>query len=89
MLRTLYPLQHITLLNIRVLLAKTYLMSMLLYRCEIFEYCDSISKSRLTAAYNAILRYMYSIRRYDGISQHSKSLYGIELMDLLKMKALC
>ena len=31
MLRTLYPLQHITPLNIRVLLAKTYLMPRLLY----------------------------------------------------------
>ena len=88
MLRTLYPLQHITPLNIRVLLAKTYLMPRLLYGCEIFAYCDSTSKSRLNVAYNAILRYVYGIKRYDGISQHSKSLYGVELMDLLKIKAL-
>ena len=85
MLRTLYTLQHITPLNIRVFLAKTYLMPRLLYGCEIFPYCDSTSKSRLTVAYNAILRYVYGIRRYDGISQHSKSLYGVELMDLLKI----
>ena len=86
--RKLYPLQHITPLNIRVLLAQTYLMPKLLYGCEIFAYCDSTSKSRSTVAYNALLRYVYNIRRYDGISQHSKSLYNVELMDLLKIKAL-
>ena len=31
---------------------------------------------------------MYGIRRYAGISQHSKSLYGVELINLLKIKAL-
>ena len=88
LLRTLYPLQYITPLNISVLLAKTYLMLRLLYGCEIFAYCDSTSKSRLTVAYNAILRYVYGIRRYDGICLHSKAVYGVELIDLLKMKAL-
>ena len=60
----------------------------MLYGCEIFAYCDSTSKSRLNVAYNAILRYVYGIKRYDGIPQHFKSLYGVELMDLLKIKTL-
>ena len=32
---------------------------------------------------------MYGIRRYDGIPgiQYSKSLYGVELIDVLKIKA--
>ena len=53
-----------------------------------FAYCDLTSKSRLNVAYNVILRYVYGIKRYEDISQHSKSLYGVELMDLLKIKAL-
>ena len=39
--------------------------------------------------YNAILRYVYGIRIYDGTPQYSKSLYFVELKDLmLKIKAL-
>ena len=71
-----------------MLLGKTYLMPKLLYGCKIFAYCDSASKTRLTVACNAILRYVYGLRRWDGTYQYSKSLYGIELMDLLKIKAL-
>ena len=58
--------------------------------CEIFAYCNSTSKSRLNVAIiTRFLDYVYGIKRYDdGISQHSKSLYGVELMDLLKIEAL-
>ena len=45
---------YFTPLNIRALLAKTYLMPKLLYRCEIFAYCELTSKTRLTVVYNAI-----------------------------------
>ena len=55
---------------------------------KFLAYYDSTSKSRLTVAYNPILRYVYGIRKYDGISQDSKLLYGVELIDLLKIKAL-
>ena len=67
MLRTLYPLQHIRPLNILVLLAKTYLMPRLLCGCEIFAYCDSTSKSRLTVAHKAILM-VFSVLPKNAIS---------------------
>ena len=61
----------------------------MLYGWEIFAHCDSTSKIRLAVTYNAIIKYVYGIRRYDGIPgiQYSKSLYGVELIDVLKIKA--
>lgn len=88
MLRTLYPTQHLTPIKIRELLAKTFIMPKLLYGCEIFASCDAGSKTRLNVAFNAILRYVYGIKRYDGTSLYSKSLYGVSFDDLLKIKSL-
>lgn len=88
MTRTLYVSQFYTPKHIRLLLAKTYLMPSLLYGCELFSSCDAKSLSRLNVAYNAILRYVFGLNRYESCAPFSKSLYGVSLENLLKIRTL-
>ncbi|XP_075157983.1 uncharacterized protein LOC142231250 [Haematobia irritans] len=84
MLRTLYHSQSFTPIHIRILLAKSYLLPILLYGCELFSKCDAKSKQRLESVYKAIIRYVFGLKRYDSSSSFINSLYGFPLLDLLK-----
>ncbi|XP_075162651.1 uncharacterized protein LOC142235284 [Haematobia irritans] len=86
MLRTLYHSQSFTPIHIRILLAKSYLLPILLYGCELFSKCDAKSKQRLESVYKAIIRYVFGLKRYDSSSSFINSLYGFPLLDLLKVK---
>lgn len=88
MLRTLYRTQAYTPQHIRELLAKTYLLPKLLYGCELFVNCDSWSKRRLNVAFNAIIRYVYKIKRYERISESAKKLYGVCFQDLIQIRSI-
>lgn len=88
MLRTLWNTQSFTPINIRILLAKTYLIPSLLYGCELFANCDSMSFRKLTVTYNSILRYVFNLRKYDRITAFEKRLYGVTLTDFLKIRTL-
>lgn len=88
MLRSLYKTQLYTPQHIRILLAKTYLMPKLLYGCELFGNCDYRSNRRLNVAYNAIVRYVYKLGRFDSISAYSKKLYGVCLNTLIQIRTL-
>lgn len=87
-LRSLWATQCYTPLKIRLLLAKSYLIPGLIYGCELFANCDSGSKRKLNSLYNNIVRYIYGLRRYDSVSNFSKSLYGITFENLLSSRAL-
>ncbi|XP_059221580.1 uncharacterized protein LOC131996145 [Stomoxys calcitrans] len=71
MLRNLRAVQNSTPLNIRMLLAKTYLVPVLLYGCELFANCNSADKRLLTVAYNSIARYIFQKSRRERISSYS------------------
>ena len=88
MLRTLWATQHCTPLNIRTILAKSYLMPVLLYGCEVFACCDSSSKKKLNLAYNSIIRYVFGIRKHDRISSYSQRLFGLSFENILKSRVL-
>lgn len=88
MLRTLWNSQYFTPMTIRILLAKTYLMPTLLYGCELFANTDSVSLAKLNRAYNAIIRYVYGLKKYDHISSFQKNLYGVTFFNLLKIRTL-
>ena len=88
MLRTLWPLQYCTPLRIRVLLAKTYLVPVLLYSSEIFASCDSRSKQRLQVTFNNIARYVYGLKKRDHISDYVKMLFGVNFNNYLKIRSL-
>lgn len=88
MIRTLRHTQYFTPINIRLLLAKTYLMPNLLYGCELFANTDSTSLGKLNGAYNAVVRYVYGLRKYDHISSFTGKLYGVSFINLLNIRAL-
>lgn len=87
-LRTLWSTQAYTPQRIRMLLAKTFLMPSLLYGCEIFACCDSISGTKLNRLFNNICRYVYGLGRYDHISFYTQMLYGVSLENLFRIKSL-
>lgn len=87
-LRTLWQTHYYTPPKIRVLIAKAYIMPSLLYGCEVFANCDSVSRNKLNTVFNNICRYVYGIGKYDHISQHSVKLYGITLDQLFKVRTL-
>ncbi|XP_075162815.1 uncharacterized protein LOC142235445 [Haematobia irritans] len=60
MLRNLWAVQQPTPLDIRMLLAKTYLIPTLLYGSEIFHNCDIIDLQRLKITFNNICSLMMS-----------------------------
>lgn len=88
MLRNLWIVQISTPFAIRMLLAKTYLIPVLLYGCEIYSNCDSIDSLRLNVAYNNIARYVFKKRRRDNISAYSYQIYNISFNNLLNYKCL-
>lgn len=87
-LRALWSTQYFTPLRIRILLAKTYLIPSLLYGCELFGNCDSISKRKLNVMFNNIVRYVYGLRRFDHVSSVSNNLYGVTFENLLNIRIL-
>lgn len=88
MLRNLWTVQVSTPLNIRLLLAKTYLIPVLLYGCELFSHCDSTDMRKLNVAYNNIARYVFNKRRSDSISSFSYQLFNMSFENLLKLRSL-
>lgn len=87
-LRALWSTQCFTPQHIRLLLAKTYLMPSLLYGCELFYSCDSVSRQRLNVLFNNVCRYVYRKRKFDHITPHVSALYGVSIENLFKIRAL-
>jgi len=88
LLRTLWSLQSLTPQPIRLLLCKTYLVPILLYGVELFANCDYESKRKLTVAFNNIARYVYNLKRFDHISEHSRSIFSLSFENFLKLRTL-
>lgn len=87
-LRALWSTQYFTPFRVRILLAKTYLVPSLIYGCELFGSCDSVSKRKLNILFNNIIRYVYGLKRFDHVSSAAKNLYGISFESLLKTRIL-
>lgn len=88
MLRNLWLTQYFTPLNIRMLLAKTYLVPTLIYGCELFAFCNSDSKRKLNVTYNNIARYVFGLKRFDRVSDYSKKIFGLSFDNLLICRSL-
>lgn len=88
MLRNLWSTQSFIPIEIRMLLAKTYLVPTLLYGCELFTNCDSTSMRKLRVAFNSITRYIYGLRRFDSISHYAKQVFGVSFEFLLQCRSL-
>lgn len=88
MLRNLWAVQNSTPLNIRMLLAKTYLVPVLLYGCELFANCNSADKRLLTVAYNSIARYIFQKSRRERISSYSYKIFNMSFDNLLQFRCI-
>lgn len=87
-LRTLWATQSFTPPNIRLLLAKTYVLPGLLYGSELFASCDSTSRRRLNVIFNNTVRYVFGLRRYSSISSFSSKIYGVSFDSLMKIRVI-
>lgn len=87
-LRTLWATKDFTPLKTRKMLAKTLVIPILTYGCEIFCKSDAVSQRKLNVAYNNIARYIYGLGRYDHVSRFSKSIYGMSFDSLLNFRTL-
>ena len=88
MLRNLWAVIDSTPFVIRMQLAKTFLIPVLLYGSEIFANCYTDDRRKLNLAYNNIARYVFIKGRRDHISQFSYSLFEINFDNLLNIKCL-
>lgn len=88
MLRTLWQTHYCTPIKIRILLAKSYLIPILLYGCELFSSCDTNSKKKLNVMFNNITRYVYGLSRRRSVSSFSVKLYDMSFDNFLKTRVL-
>ncbi|XP_075157817.1 uncharacterized protein LOC142231083 [Haematobia irritans] len=86
MLRSLWAVQLSTPIQIRMLLAKTYLVPTLLYGIEIFANCSCDDKQKLLVVYNNIARYVFNKKRYEHISSFSYQLFNMSFENLIKFR---
>lgn len=72
----------------RILLAKTLIIPVLTYGCEIYLKCNYVSKRKLNVVFNHIIRYIFGLRRYDRVSSFSSRLLGMSLDKFLQFRTL-
>ena len=87
-LRLLWPTRNFIPLNTRKMIAKTLVVPILTFGCEIFCKLDSVSQRKMNVIFNNIARYIFGLRRYDHISESSRSIYGISFDNLLRFRTL-
>lgn len=86
-LRSLWPFSDSTPTKTREMLARSLLIPH-------FEYCSSVyaygldygAKTLLTNAFNAVVRYVYGLRRHVDVSSHAIRFIGCPLLDFLKFR---
>ncbi|XP_075158111.1 uncharacterized protein LOC142231387 [Haematobia irritans] len=71
LLRNLWATFTFTPFNIRMLLAKSYLIPTLLYGCEIFAGCNTQDFKKLKTTFNSITRYVFGLKRFDRVSPYN------------------
>ena len=78
MLRCLWASQYYTPPKIRLFLAKTYLITTLLYTSEVFSCSNSKDTAKLNSAFNNIVHYIFCLRRFDHVSRF-RQIYRVTL----------
>jgi len=87
-LRTLWNTQHLLPANIRLMIAKTYIIPTLLYGIEVFGNCDYECQKKLNVAFNNVARYVFAKKRYDHITRFANEIFGMPLKSLIEFKTL-
>lgn len=87
-LRNVYVGQKFTPLNIRLNLAKTFLVPKLIYGCELFSSCSRDMMGKLNVTYNNIVRYVFGLTRRDHVSEYAKRIFGVSFENLMRIRTL-
>jgi len=87
-LRALWKTQRLVPENIRLLIAKTYILPTLFYGVEVFSDCDSNAKNRLRVAFNDVARYIYVKKRGEHITALANQILGMPLNCFLQYRTL-
>lgn len=88
MLRSLWHIQRFIPEHIRCIIAKSYLLSKLLYCCEIYANCDSVHIRKLRVVTNDITRFVYGVKRYESVTAFSFRLYSMEFYRMLQFRCI-
>ena len=88
MLRNLWAVKCSTAFRIRMLLAKTYLIPVLLYGYEIYASCNANDLRKSKVVYNNIPRYICNWGIRDSITEFSYQISYMCFENLLKFKSL-
>ena len=88
MLRTLWVTKSFTPINIRMLLAKSYLLPTLLYGCEIYANCDKYTTYKLNRLCNDIARYIFNKKKFDRISEYTFKIFNMTFDNFIKFRVL-
>lgn len=86
-LRSLWPLAGCTPFKTRAMLAKALLMPHFEYCCTMYSYgLNYVSMRLLNSALHAIVRYVYAVRRRDGVNEHVERFLGCQLDQFFRLR---
>lgn len=69
-------------------LVKLLIVPHITYGCEIFFNCSATNKRKLELCYNAAVRYVHALRKFDHISHLSKDIFGMTLFKYFEFRCL-
>lgn len=87
-LRSLSIVKHLTPINTRYKLVRSLIEPQFTYCDVVFNSLGSRSSRILQVAFNACLKYIFNLRRYDHVSEHSSKLFGCTLSEYLDLRLL-
>lgn len=88
-LRRVYSMNIYLPLSIRTRVAKTLMMPLILYGLEVISGTISLNLDKLGRVVNAIVRYVYTVRRREHISEFVKKFLGFSFMEFIKYRNVC
>lgn len=87
-LRSLWPLAHVTPLSIRIFLVRSLILPHVLYCDSVYALSlDSSCSRSLTSAFNACIRYVFLLKRFSSVSRFNDRILGCPLFDYLKFRS--
>ena len=88
LLRPIRSSQNFTPPSIRLILAKTCILPVLIYGCELFSNCSSSSFNKINVAFNNVTRYICGLGPFDSVSESAKNVLGISFKNYLIYRTL-
>jgi len=86
-LRSLWPFTNSTPIGTRKMLARSLLMPYFEYCSSVFSYgLDYSAKTLLNSAFNAVVKYVYGLKRHDDVEPYAIRFIGYSLQNFFKFR---